>query len=360
MSGQPDPKPDLGDASDTDEVYSLAYRLAAWGLRHGECDEHSAVDWVLDHPHEAQLPRGSRARLNPTKHHITSGAKSAVEDYDPQKRRSFDPGPLHELAARVSGSGVTHERYLLGVIALCLRPGYQTYTPVVTGPLLAEVVGVSKQNATEVLRKWSDTLAYGFFTRVSYDGIRGHGRVWTVNPEWVPVSKPKHEPGCNRSRARCRCVSQNGLPIFAAVKDRSPKVRQFEEWATTLSQHTPLTVTSVARELGVTRAAATKILRDHEGTLLHEGTFKGRLRQRGADGKFRWVQGERWFVARDHKRKAKLTHAARMKAAEERYTAELEAVSACRFVECDAEAPVGQRFCDHHEQLIQAHKESTE
>lgn len=292
----PDPKPDLGDACDTDEIYSLAYKLAAWGLRHGECDEYSAVHWVLDHPHEAQLPRGSRARLNPTEHHISSGAARAVEKFDPEMRiTQFDPEPLHALAARVSGSEVTHERYLIGAIALCFK--LETLTPVITGPMLADVVGVSKQNATEVLRKWNQTLAYGFFTGVTYDGEKGHGRVWTVNPAWVPASKPKHEPGCNRSRARCRCVSQNGLPIFAAAKDRSPKVRQFAEWVATLKPRAPLNATSVAKELGITRAAATKILREHQGTILDEGTFVGRVRQRGPDGRSRWVSGERWFVA---------------------------------------------------------------
>lgn len=289
------PKPDLCDACDTDDIYRLAYDLAVWGLRNGECDEYTAVDWVLAHPHEAKLPRGSHARLNPTRHHVVSGAKRAVEKFDPEVRPQFDREPLHELAARVAGSGVTHERYLLGVIALCFK--YETLTPAITGPLLAEVVGVSKQNASEVLRKWGDTLAYGFFTGMTYDGERGHGRIWTVNPTWTPTSKPKHDPGCNRSRARCRCVSQNGLPIFAAAKDRSPKVRQFAEWVSTLKPRTPLTVTSVARELGVTRAAATKLLREHQGTLLDEGTFRGRIRQRGPDGGARWVSGERWFVA---------------------------------------------------------------
>lgn len=346
MPGSPDPKPDLGDASDTDEIYSLAYMLAAWGLRHGECDEHSAIDWVLDHPHEAQLPRGSRARLNPTKHHITSGARKAVEAYDPRARKAFEHEPLHALAARVSGSGVTHERYLLGAIALCFK--YETLTPVITGPMLAEAVGVSKQNATEVLRKWNRTLAYGFFTNVSYDGERGHGRIWTVDPEWMPTSKPQHDPGCNRSRARCRCVSQNGLPIFAAAKDRSPKVRQFAEWVSTLKPRTPLTVTSVAKELGITRAAATKLLREHQGTALNEGTFRGRVRRRGADGKARWVSGETWFV----KQTADAQALARIEATKARYAAQLETVSGCLFPDCGSEAPVGQRYCDHHEPLM--------
>jgi hypothetical protein len=298
MHALPDPKPDLGDASDTDEIYDLAYRLAGWGLRKGECDEHSAVDWVLDHPHEAKLPRGSHARLNPTRHHIRKGAERAAEQYVPGLRgTAFDPEPLHALAARVSGSGVTHERYLLGAVALCFK--YETLTPVITGPLLAQVVGVHEQAAYKVLREWSDTLARGFFTAISYDGERGHGRTWTVDPGWIPASKPKHEPGCNRAKSRCQCprLSQNGIPIFTAEKDSYTKVRQFVEWVATLKPRTALTVTSVARELGITRAAATKLLRTHQGTILDEGTFQGRIRQRDNDGRAQWVSSERWFVA---------------------------------------------------------------
>lgn len=294
------PKPDLCDACDTDDVYRLAYDLAAWGLRNGECDEYTAVDWVLNHPHEAKLPRGSHARLNPTEHHIRSGAAVAVEKFTPGLRPAFNPDALHELAARIAGSGVTHERYLLGVIALCFE--YETLAPVVTGTNLARVVGVAKQNASEVLRKWSTTLAYGFFLdRPSFDGQHGHGRVWPVNVGWVPTSKPKHEPGCNRAKGRCKCpaVSQNGLPIFAAAKDRSPKVRQFEEWVTSLKPDTAVTVTDVCVATGATRYAATKQLEAAEGTLLKVGTYAGgRVRKRGADGKPRWVrQGRTWFVA---------------------------------------------------------------
>ncbi|MCP2626503.1 hypothetical protein NLB33_27035 [Mycolicibacterium smegmatis] len=293
------PKPDLTDASDTDEVYRLAYKLAAWGLRNGECDEYDAVEWVLGHAHETQLPRGSSGRLNPTEHHITKGAEKAVELYVPGLRNEFDPEPLHGLAARVSGSGVTHEKYLLGAIALCHR--YQTFTPVITGRLLAEAAGVTKSAADQVISTWSKTKAYGFFTKVTYDGQRGHGRVWTVDPGWVPVSKPKHEPGCNRSASRCRCpgLSQSAVPIFSAVKDRYREVRQFEEWVATLKPRSPLTVTAVAKQLNITRYAATKLLREQQGKLLDEFTYQGGLtwRRDAAGVRRRSRQGETWFVA---------------------------------------------------------------
>lgn len=301
-------KPSLEDATNTDEVYDLAYRLAAWGLRNGECDEYSAVDWVLEHPHEDKLPRGSRGALNPTRHHITKGAERAVAQYVPGLRtRRFDPELLHELAARISGSGVTHEKYLLGAIALCLK--HETLTPVITGPSLAEVVGVHEQAAYKVLREWSNTLAWGFFTDVSYDGKRGHGRVWTVDPEWLPRSRPKHQLGCNRSKSRCRCpgLSQNGIPIFTAEKDSYTKVRQaardtraeFAEWLKTLKTRTPLDVTTVARQLGITRHAATKLLREQQGDLLDYGTYPGGfVWKRDPDGKrVRIHKGETWFVA---------------------------------------------------------------
>lgn len=315
MATGPSPKPSLEDATNTDEVYDLAYRLAAWGLSNGECDEYSAVDWVLDHPHEAKLPRGSRGTLNPTRHHITQGAQRAADQYAPGVRTAeFDPEPLHELAARISGSGVNHEKYLLGVVALCLK--YETLTPVITGPNLAEVVGVHEQAAYKVLRQWSTTRAYGFFTGVSYDGIRGHGRVWTVDPDWVPRSRPKHLPGCNRSKSRCQCpgLSQKGISIFSAEKDSYTKVRQsgagtspprqdpsaeFAEWISTLPAKTPLDATAVARQLGVTRHAATKLLREQEGGLLAEGTCpSGWTSQKDPDGRRRRARrGETWFVA---------------------------------------------------------------
>jgi hypothetical protein len=299
MSELPDPKPDLEDATNTDEVYALAYKLTAWGLRNGECDEYDALDWALSHPHEAKLPRGSKGRPNPTAYHIGSGVRNAVESYDPERVGAFDPEPVHALAARVSGSGVTHERYLLGVLALCFE--YKTLTPVVTGPNLARVVGVAEPTAGEVIREWSRTHAYGFFTDISYDGVGGHGRVWTVDPGWEPVSKPKHRPGCNRSKARCSCpgLSQSALSIFTAVKDRSAKVRQFEKWVADQKPRTPITVSDVCRMTGLSRKAATDLLRSHQGGgLLDEGTWPGGRRRRRENGKWRWVnQGETWFVA---------------------------------------------------------------
>ena len=242
-------------------------------------------------------------QLNPTRHHITKGAERAVEQYVPGLRQTrFDPEPLHELAARISGSGVTHEKYLLGAIALCFK--HETLTPVITGPSLAEVVGVHEQAAYKVLRQWSSTLAYGFFTRRTYDGVPGHGRVWTVNPDWVPTSKPKHLPGCNRSKSRCQCpgLSQNGIPIFSAEKDSYTKVRQtaddsrtaFAEWVSTLNTRTPLDVTTVARQLGVTRYMATRLLREQEGELLLSGTYPGGWRYKNGR---RTRQPETWFVA---------------------------------------------------------------
>lgn len=259
---------ELAGALDTDDIYRRAYCLAGWGLRNGECDEYDAVDWVLDHPHEGRLPRGSSGRLNPTAHHIRKGAEAAVENYIPGLGKAFDPEPLHELAARISGSGVTHERYLLGVIALCHK--YETFTPVVTGPLLAGVVGVGAASAGAVLRKWGDTLAYGFFSgRPSYDGVPGHGRIWPVDVDWTPVSKPKHLPGCNRAKGRCQCpgMSQSAISIFAAVKDRYGEVRQ---WLDSLKWKQGVTVTDACKALGVTRAEAEKILRSEEGR-----TFSG-------------------------------------------------------------------------------------
>lgn len=307
MSTGPD-KPCLTDAGDTDEVYNLAYDLAAWGLRNDECAEYDAVDWVLGHPHDSELPRGSSGRLNPTLHHITKGAEAAVKRFDPGMRRGqFDPAPLHALAERISGAGVTHERYLLGVIALCHR--YETLTPVITGPLLSDVVGVNTASAGRVLNDWSTTLAYGFFTGVSYDGERGHGRVWTVDPDWEPVSRPKHEPGCNRSKARCRCFDncRKGADLsFAAVNDRYAKVRQpgrdttseFAAWLETLPRRTPITTGDVAKQLGVTRAAAAKLLRAQQGDLLDEGTYPGGMtRKRKSDGSIAFTRrGETWFV----------------------------------------------------------------
>lgn len=290
-------KPDLRDAIDTDEIYTLAYQLAAWGLRAGECDEYNAVDWVLGQPHEAKLPRGSRGTLNPTAHHVTKGASRAVEQYVPGVRPDFDPEPVHALAARIEGSGVTHERYLLAVVSLCFE--YQTLTPVVTGPLLARLAGVSEPVAGKVLAKWGTTLAYGFFTGVSYDGVVGHGRVWTVDPGWVPTSKPKHEPGCPRGK-RCRCrVSQSGLSIFSAEKDRSPKVRQFDAWVASLGSDSRVTVTDTCKATGMTRAEATRQLQAAEGSALKTGTFSGgRVRRRSASGTWYWTQQpETWFTA---------------------------------------------------------------
>lgn len=286
---------DLHNACNTDEIYALAYRLAAWALREG-MDPGDVVDWVLDQPRELRLPRGSRGRLNPTRHHVKQGAARAVEQFIPGLSNGFDPDPLHELAARISGSGVTHERYLLGVIALCLK--YETLTPVVTGPNLSEVVGVSKSSATDVLRMWGSTLAYGFFSGVSYDGAAGHGRVWTVNPDWTPASKPVHSKGCPRGK-RCSCGVANTLTYHSQLrKIGKAKCDSFEAWLQGLKPGSGVTVTDACKATGLTRYAALTRLRAAEGSLLQVGTFAGgRVRKRGPGGKWTWVnQGETWFT----------------------------------------------------------------
>lgn len=288
---------DLYNACDTDEIHRLAYELTAWGLRNGVVDELTAVDWALDQPRAARLPRGSSARLNPTKHHVRSGAQRAVDRFDPARMvKTFDPGPLHELAARISGSGVTHERYLLGAVSLALR--FETITPVITGPLLAGAVGgVTAQAAGAVLKSWSSTMAYGFFTKVTYDGVAQHGRVWHLDVCWQPVSKPKHLPGCNRSRDRCECPGLCRKTVdlsLAADNDRSSKVRQLETWLASLKPGAQVTVTDTCKALGVTRHEATRLLEGAEGGPLKYGTFTGGRVFQPGKGYFR--QGRAWFT----------------------------------------------------------------
>lgn len=340
MTGLPDhAKPSLEGAGTTDEIYDLAYRLAAWGLRNGECDKHSAADWVLGHPHEAKLPRGSTERLQSTERHITKGAEEAARKYDPSKhrRRKFDPEPLHELAARVSGSGVKHERYYLGAIALCHR--LETYTPAITGPMLAEVVGVSVKCATRVLLEWNRTLGYGFFTGVRYDGIPRHGRVWSVALDWQPTDG-KHETGCPRGK-RCNCRKKGYLSLQAEQID-NPKRDTFEEWVSALKPRTSLTVTEVCRKLTLTRAAATELLRSHQGGLLDDETHPGS-----------GTQGRTWFVASpDRTGEA----SARIEATKAAYADRLATESVCQFPvglkaderPCGAIAPAGQLRCPEH------------
>ncbi|MBS1692274.1 MAG: hypothetical protein JST91_08635 [Actinobacteria bacterium] len=212
MSPQPPKELDLRSAVDNEEIFLLAGKLARWALRNGVVDAGGVEEWLVSQPREDRLPRRSTGRLQATERPVRNAGKGTAEWWDPSARPEFDPEPLHALASRIAGSGVTHEKYLLGVIALCHR--YETLTPTVTGRNLAEVVGVVWTTANDVLRTWSKTLAYGFFTGKTYDGVKSHGRVWTVDPEWVPVSKPKHAKGCNRARDRCSCgLSQNTLHI---------------------------------------------------------------------------------------------------------------------------------------------------
>ena len=57
-----DPRPDLTEAQDTDEIHRIAAQLAAWGLRNGHCDVDNVVDWVLDHPHQHYTPEHEKYR----------------------------------------------------------------------------------------------------------------------------------------------------------------------------------------------------------------------------------------------------------------------------------------------------------
>lgn len=286
----------LTNATSTDEIYQLAYCLAGWGLRNG-MSEAEVVDWVTDQPREAALPRGSSGRLNPTRHHVESGAKAAVDNYDPNigGASNWSPEPLHELAARVSGSGTRHERYLLGAIALCHK--LQTNTPVITGPMLSEVVGVNEAAAGKVLRSWATNLADGFFTDVTYDGVRGHGRVWHIDVDWLPVGKLTHEPGCNRSKSRCQCRKTVYLSLTAA-KDRYTKVRQTQAWLDSLKWQQPVTATDACKALGLTRAAAAKLLESEQGRTFCANPSEAGTRRTARGGLIRtpktWHVADRW------------------------------------------------------------------
>ncbi len=281
----------LTEASCTEDIYRLAYCLAGWALRNG-MPEWEVLDWVLDQPRELTLPRGSSGKPNRTEHHVKSGAKNAIEKFDPGLLGgSWDPEPLQELAARVEGSGAKHERYLLAAIALGLR--YRTNTPVITGPLLAELAGVTKAAASRVIGLWADDLAGGLFTQVTFDGITGHGRVWTLDTSWKPLPKLIHAPGCNRARARCSCRTSVDLS-FTAAKDRYTNQRQ---WLDGLQWKSLVTARDAAKELGLTLAAAEKLLRSEEGKTFDVGHVKA-ARRTARNGVVRtprkWVVADRW------------------------------------------------------------------
>lgn len=349
----PEPKPDLLDAADTDEIYSLAFRLAAWGLRHGECDEANAEEWVLGHTHEDKLPRGSRRRLQSTERHVRKGAEHAAGKFIPGLAlREFDHDRLHDLAARVAGSKCRDERYLLGAIALGHR--YRTTTPVITGPLLAEVVGVNDATAGRVLKRWSDTLGCGFFTGVKYDGERGHGRVWAIDSDWQPPQRSIHAPGCNRSRSRCSCRKIGDLSLAGLSKIDRPKCDTLDAWLSTLQDRAPVTVTDVCRRLGWTRAVATAELENAMGRTLDTATRPaGRARKRGPNGNwYSCRQGRTWFVAKAEAHEAQAKAAARVEAVQAAHAARRANESVCFFVDCDDTAAAGQLYCPTHHDLM--------
>lgn len=287
-----DDRPDLFDASDTDEVNLLAYKLTAWGLRNGECTEHTAVDWLLEQPRPETLPRGSRGIHQNTLHHVRLGARKAVEKYDPTiKAYNFDAALINKLRECVAGSGCMDERYLLGALDLCDK--YQTYAPVITGPLLAQVTGVSVQAAGKVLSRWRGTMAHGFFSEKSYDGQRGHGTVFSVNLDWLPVMKFKHLPGCNRAKARCDCLSQSSRSIFVATKIDKPNCdteHAFRELVETGKPRDEFTIESVTTALAITRAAASKLLRKYQDCYFSGSSIPADRRRRTAET---WIRGYR-------------------------------------------------------------------
>jgi hypothetical protein len=171
---------------------------------------------------------------------------------------------------------------------------YETLTPVITGPNLSDATGVSRTPADAVLRTWAKTLAYGFFIGIKFDGVRGHGRVWTVNPDWIPASKPKHEPGCNRSKDRCKCVANSSTYHSQLRRIDTTKCDRFAEWITALKPGSGVTVTEVCRALTVTRHQATQLLKAAEGALLKTGTFEGGPVFRPGRGYVK--QGKTWFT----------------------------------------------------------------
>ena len=282
----------LTSAYDTDEIFKQALRLAGWAMRNG-MPEHEVLDWVLEQPREEILQRGSRS--DKTAHHVTQGVKLAIESFDPNVAAGsdFDPEMLHELASRIAGSGTKHERYLLGVVALCHK--YRTFTPVITGVNLGEVVGTSRQAAADVLRAWSKSRADGFFTKVTYDGTPGHGRVWWVDVDWQPVGLPVHEPGCNRAKSRCKCrktlyLSDSAVKIGKAKCDT-------QEWLNSLEWQQPVTAAEAATALGLTKAAAAKLLDSERGKTFESAVVEAGTR-RTATGVTRtprtWFVADRW------------------------------------------------------------------
>lgn len=356
------PKPDLFQAGDTDEIHSLANRLAWWGIENGECGPDDAVDWVLCHPRPDMLPRGSDGRPNKTEHHVKSGARIAAENWDETKRRrkpDFNPACLEPLESRIAGSGVARERYLLAVLKLCRD--HETVTPTVTGPSLADAAGVASPVASRVLKDWSGTLADGFFTSVSYDGEKGHARIWAVNLDWSPAPRFKHEPGCNRSKARCGC-RKKGYLYLQRCRDRSPKVRQFEKHVTSLSPGDAVTIKDVCRHMSAAGCAMTtyeakQALVSEQGNLLASGTYPGgRVRKRviEPDGtrRSRVVNlPETWFRAEAPEHVLRERDSAEIKARLDARAQRLVSDSVCEGPDCHEVAPAGRRYCLLHQRL---------
>lgn len=288
---EPPEEYDLTQASDTDDVNRLAAGLAAWALRQGMHPD-TVVDWVLEQPREVKLPRGTHG-LNATAHHVRKGAEYAVDTFDPAAARpTYDAAPIEALRKRIKASGLKQEPYLLGVTNLCDK--YETVTPVITGANLAEASGKGKRGADKVVAEWARTFAYGLFTGVRHDGVRGHGRVWTVNVEWEPIAPTTHEKGCRRGD-RCTCAksAQNSVSILTADKIDALKRARFERWLQGLPAGSPVTVADCRKATGLTAHKAGQRLRDAEGTLLKEGTWEGGwVRKNGR----RVRQGETWFT----------------------------------------------------------------
>ncbi len=232
---------------------SRAFTVALWFVGH-ELDEDTYVDFVSTSGIGVGYPRNDLTKR------LRRTYQDAEDKYDPALAGgSLPPGFAEEMAellkAVESGYSRRDKAHVVALIQHAINTGHNPVNA--SARQLAAISGKSVEATAKVMNRIaSRACGCQLVTRVTYDGVYGHSRLWRINPAYRP-----------RKVDICTCKN-------ICEPSADPETR-FCEYVEPMPPGTELTVTLVAAELSITRPAARRLLDKHLDRYFSGGYFTG-------------------------------------------------------------------------------------
>lgn len=241
-----------------DDFNRRVFTAALWFVGHS-VSEDDYVDYVSSSDIGLSYPRKDLGKR------LAKTYADAEEKFDPALAGgSVPPGFADEMTllykAVDSEPKFPNKKLVLALIQHSLNTGYN---PVhASARQLAALTGGSVPvTARSMNRLAASACGCRLVTRVTYDGVYGHSRLWHINTEYQP------DKGYI-----CTCKNICNPPA-------DPETR-FREFVEPLPHGTELTVTRIASELSVTRPVAKRLLEQHTDEFFGGGCFEGDRKNR--------------------------------------------------------------------------------